>query len=66
MFFHCNGCGTLTMQPLGHTNEGNKERKFALNSALVVDSKCLHCGGKNIVRFFFNESVDTTLICILS
>lgn len=54
MVYQCNGCGSVTYQPLGQikvTGEKGKEKKsYSLPSAPCVDKQCIHCDGKHHVR----------------
>ncbi|XP_074027535.1 tRNA (guanine(26)-N(2))-dimethyltransferase isoform X2 [Leptinotarsa decemlineata] len=45
--YHCTGCGSFTLQPLGilKTNEKHKNQvKFAIPTGPPVSQKCEHCG----------------------
>lgn len=45
--FHCTGCDSFTLQPLGCLKKNDKPNnfKFGLPAVPVVPMKCEHCGG---------------------
>ncbi|XP_044759621.1 probable tRNA (guanine(26)-N(2))-dimethyltransferase isoform X2 [Coccinella septempunctata] len=45
--FHCTGCDSFTLQPLGILKKNDKPNnvKFGLPAVPVVPPKCEHCGG---------------------
>ncbi|XP_018335264.1 probable tRNA (guanine(26)-N(2))-dimethyltransferase isoform X2 [Agrilus planipennis] len=46
MVYHCTGCGTFVLQPLGEirTNNKNEQVKFGLPTVSVAMPLCNHCG----------------------
>ncbi|XP_059480282.1 tRNA (guanine(26)-N(2))-dimethyltransferase [Neocloeon triangulifer] len=45
MVYHCVGCGTITLQPLGNCQErDNGVPKFTVAHGPTVNSSCEHCG----------------------
>lgn len=51
MVYHCTGCDTFTLQPLGvkKLNEKNNQLKFGLPAGPPVENKCEHCNGSHHV-----------------
>lgn len=52
--YHCTGCGSFHLQPLGllKINEKTKQTKFALPTGPFVEKLCKHCNHPHHVRYF--------------
>lgn len=44
MVYHCVGCDSFTLQPLGVLKQTEKHLKYTLPSAPSVLKNCEHCG----------------------
>lgn len=61
MVYHCTGCDSFTLQPLGVLKQTEKHLKFALPSAPPVTNKCEHCGHSHhasLIFFFVKKAVE--------
>ena len=48
-YFHCTGCESRTLQPLGRIVEKGTSRRFQPGGGPVVGDTCEHCGGRHVM-----------------